>query len=226
METNAAPEADSPAGGPPTGATTKLRKLSEELADLRSRFTEQPVTLREVILVLRGRAYLLLLILLALPFCTPVPLPGLSTPFGLAIALISLRLALGQHPWLPDKLLRKQLPAGFFAGVCAAAAGLIRLLEKFLRPRATLLTDVGLLRQVHAVMMFIAAVMLLLPLPIPLTNTFPAWVILLVAGGLMERDGVAITAGYAVFAAGSLYFVFLGGATHQLFDAFRRLLAG
>jgi hypothetical protein len=226
METNAAPEADPHAGNPPDGATPRLRKLSEELADLRARFTEQPVTLREVILVLRGRAYLLLLILLALPFCTPVPLPGLSTPLGLVIALISLRLALGQHPWLPDRLLRKQLPAGFFARVFAAAAGIIRLLEKFLRPRATLLADVGLLRQVHAVMMFIAAVVLLLPLPIPLTNTFPAWIILLIAGGLMERDGAAITAGYAVFAAGILYFVFLGGATHQLFDAFRRLLAG
>jgi len=110
--------------------------------------------------------------------------------------------------------------------VFTAAAGIIRLLEKFLRPRATRLADVRLLRQVHAGMMFIAAVVLLLPLPIPLTNTFPAWVILLVAGGLMERDGAAITAGYAVFAAGILYFMFLGGATHQFFDAFRRLLAG
>jgi hypothetical protein len=226
METSAAPESGPPAGGPPEGANPVPRKLSEELADLRSRLTEQPVTLQEVISVLRGRAYLLLLILLALPFCTPISLPGLSTPLGLAIALISLRLALGQHPWLPEKLLRRQLPAGFFARVFSAAAGIIRLLEKFLRPRATLLADVGLLRQVHAMMMLIAALVLLLPLPIPFTNFFPAWVILLIAGGMLERDGAAIAAGYAVFAAGGLYFLFLGGATHQLFDALRRLLAG
>ena len=226
METNAAPESNPPTGGPLTGAVPVPRKLSEELADLRFRLTEQPVTLREVILVLRGRAYLLLVILLALPFCTPVPLPGLSTPFGLAIALVSLRLALGQHPWLPETLLRKQLPAGFFAKVFAAATGIIRLLEKFLRPRATPLADIGLLRQLHAVIMLLAALVLLLPLPIPFTNTFPAWVILLIAGGLLERDGAAIAAGYAVFAAGSLYFLFLGGAVHQFYDAFRRLLAG
>jgi hypothetical protein len=162
--------------------------------------------------VLRGRAYLLLVILLALPFCTPVPLPGLSTPFGLTIALVSLRLALGQRPWLPETLLRKQLPAGFFAKVFAAATGIIRLLEKLLRPRATPLADIGLLRQLHAVIMLLAALVL--------------WVILLIAGGLLERDGAAIAAGYAVFAAGSLYFLFLGGAVHQLYDAFRRLLAG
>ena len=221
METNAAPKSELPAGAIPVP-----RKLSEELADLRSRLAGQPVTLQEVILVLRGRAYLLLVILLALPFCTPVPLPGLSTPFGLALAMISLRLVLGQHPWLPEKLLHKQLPAGFFGRVFAAATGIIRLLEKFLRPRATLLVDVGLLRQVHAVIMLLAALVLLLPLPIPLTNTFPAWAILLIAGGLLERDGIAIAVGYAVFAAGGLYFLFLGGAAHQLFDAFRRLLAG
>lgn len=40
----------------------------------------------------------------------------------------------------------------------------------------------------------------------------------------MERDGAAITAGYAVFAVSILYFVFLGGAAHQLFDALRHLL--
>ena len=74
--------------------------------------------------------------------------------------------------------------------------------------------------------MVIAAVVLLLPLPIPLTNTFPGWVILLIASGLMERDGAAITAGYGVFAAGVIYFIFLGGATHQLFDALWRWIAG
>ena len=40
------------------------RKLSEELADLRIRLGARPVTLREVIYVLRGRAYTLLIILL------------------------------------------------------------------------------------------------------------------------------------------------------------------
>jgi hypothetical protein len=225
METPAAPESDLSAGGSPVEAAPS-RKLSEELAALRQQFAERPVTLREVILVLRGRAYDLLLILLALPFCTPIPLPGLSTPFGLVIAILALRLALGQHPWLPEKLQDKQLPPGFFGKLIAAAAGVIRLLEKLLRPRLAPLTDHGWLRQLHAVTMVIAAVVLLLPLPIPLTNTFPGWVILLIASGLMERDGAAIAAGYGVFAAGVVYFIFLGGATHQLFDAIRKWIAG
>jgi hypothetical protein len=225
MKTNAAPKRDPRASGPTAGAEERPRKLSEELTELKARFSGEAVTLREVIRVLRGRAYLLLVILLALPFCTPL-LPGLSAPFGLVIAIIALRLALGQRPWLPEALQRKQLPAGFFGKVFAAAASIIRFLEKFLRPRLLPLTDIGLLRQAHAVMMFISALVLLLPLPIPLTNTIPAWVILFIAGGLLERDGMAIAAGYVVSAAGILYFIVLGGATHHIFDAFKRLLAG
>ena len=93
---------------------------------------------------------------------------------------------------------------------------LVRFLEKFLRPRLTMLTDTPLLRQLHALLMLLAALTLLLPLPIPFTNSFPAWTILLIAAGLLERDGFFILAGYVVFVAGVFYFVFLGEATAHL----------
>lgn len=192
------------------------RKLSAELADLRDRSAQRSVTLREVIYTLHGRAYMLLVLLLALPFITPIPLPGLSTPFGLAIALIAARLSIGQRPWLPMKLQRKELPAGFFGKVFASAEKVLRFFEKFLKPRLTFLTDTPVLAQLHAVLMLAAALALLLPLPIPFTNSFPAWTILLLAAGLLERDGLFILAGYLIFIAGVFYFVFLGEATAAL----------
>ena len=195
-------------------------KLSEELAQLRTRAGERAVTLREVIYVLGGRAYLLLVLLLALPFIAPISIPGLSTPFGLAIALIALRLALGQRPLLSKKLRRKTLPAGFITKLFSVAGKVLTFLEKFLRPRWTVLTDTRLLQQLHAGLMLLAALTLLLPIPIPLTNTFPAWAILLLAAGLLERDGVFILGGYVVFVAGVLYFVFLGEAAEHLVQAF------
>ena len=173
----------------------KPRKLSEELAELRQRSSERAVTLRETIILLGGRAYTLLVLLLSLPFITPIPLPGLSTPFGLAIALIALRLALGQRPLLPKSLQRKELPTGFFHKVFLFAEKTLRIFEKFLRPRLTFLTDTPLLVQLHALLMLIAALVLLLPLPIPFTNSFPAWALILVAAGLLERDGLFILAG-------------------------------
>ena len=196
--------------------TAPARKLSEELADLRDRAGDRKITLREVIYTLGSRAYMLLVLLLALPFITPIQIPGLSTPFGLAIALIALRLSFGQRPWLSKNLQRRELPAGFLGKLFAVASRVLRILEKFLKPRLTFLTDTPLLRQLHAVLMLLAALALLLPLPIPFTNTFPAWSILLLAAGLLERDGGFIIAAYVVFVAGVFYFIFLGGAAAHL----------
>lgn len=203
---------------------TKPRKLSEELAELRTRAGERAVTMREVLYVLGGRGYLLLVLLLALPFTTPIPLPGLSTPFGLAIGLIALRLSLGQRPLLSKNLQRRELPAGFISRLFSLAEKVLRFLEKFLRPRVTFLTDTPRLVQLHALLMLLAAVALLLPLPIPFTNSFPAWTILLLAAGLLERDGVFILAGYVVFVAGVFYFIFLGGATATMVQELVRWL--
>ena len=156
------------------------------------------------------------MLLLAIPFITPIPLPGLSTPFGLAIALIAFRLSLGQRPWLSRNLQRKELPAGFIGKVFAFSERLLRIFEKLLRPRLTFLTDTPLLVQLHAVLMLLAALALLLPLPIPFSNSFPAWAILLMAAGLLERDGLFILAAYVVFTGGVFFFIFLGEAAVQL----------
>ncbi|HWA25224.1 MAG TPA: exopolysaccharide biosynthesis protein [Lacunisphaera sp.] len=202
------------------GVTVRPRRLSVELADLRDRSGERAVTLREVLYVLHGRAYMLLVLLLALPFVTPIPLPGLAIPFGLGIALISARIAAGQRPWLPMSLQRKQLPPGFFGKVFTLAEKILRFFEKFLRPRLTFLTDTPLLVQLHGLLMLVAALALVPPLPIPFTNAFPAWVILLMAAGLLERDGLFILVAYLVFIAAVFYFIFLGEATARLLHEF------
>ena len=197
---------------------TTPRKLSEELALLHLRSAGRAVPLREVIYVLRHRAYLLLIVLLSLPFIQPVPLPGLSTPLGLAIVLIALRLALGQRPWLPMKIQRARLPAGFFGKVATVTARLLRVLESVLRPRWPALTGSPWLGQLHAVFILLCALVLLLPLPIPLSNLLPAWGIFLLGSGLMERDGLFILLGYVAVALTALYFVLLGGLAQEAID--------
>jgi hypothetical protein len=207
-------------------SAVKPRKLSEELADLRASAGERAITLREVIVTLGGRAYLLLVLLLSMPFITPIPIPGLSTPFGLAIALIAFRLSLGQRPLLSKKLQRKVLPAGFLAKLFTFAEKVLRFFEKFLRPRVTFLTDTPLLVQLHAVLMLLASLALLLPLPIPFSNSFPAWTILLLAAGLLERDGLFILAGYLVFVGGVFFFIFLGEAATSLVQSLIQWIKG
>lgn len=159
-------------------------------------FEVETVTLREVLGLLHGRGYVLLVMLLALPFCTPVPLPGLSTPFGLIITIIGARLALGAKPWLPARLLDTRLPPNVFAKVFAFTRKIILWFERLLRPRLLWVTSSPRREQLHGIPIVICALMLLLPLPVPFSNIIPAWGIMLIAGGLLERDGGFIIAGY------------------------------
>lgn len=184
------------------------RKLSEEFALILREFEVETVTLREVIGLLHGRGYVLLVILLALPFCTPLPLPGLSTPFGLIITIIGARLALGAKPWLPSRLLDTRLPPNVFAKVFALTRKIVLGFERLLRPRLLWVTASPRLEQVHAVPIVFCALMLLLPLPVPFSNVIPAWGIMLIAAGLLERDGAFILVGYL----GALFTVAFFGA--------------
>lgn len=190
----------------------QTRKLSEEFALILKEFEVETVTLREVLGLLHGRGYLLLVMLISLPFAQPIPLPGLSTPLGLIIALIGARLALGHKPWLPGRLLDTRLSPGLFAKVFAVTQKIVMWFERFLRPRLLWVTASARLEQGHAIPIVLCALMLLLPLPLPFSNVIPAWGIMLIAGGLLERDGKFILAGYAATVVGVVYFALSGGA--------------
>ena len=226
METGVEPD---PAGlgplpGPLVPVAGKPRKLSEELERLIQEFQTRSVTLRELIVVLQGRAYDLLLLLLALPFLLPIPLPGLSVAFGTVIAVISARLVLGQRPWLPQRLLDTTLPPKFFPLLLGSARRIIRVFEVLLRPRLLWIT-MPPLPQLHAFLIFVAALVLLLPLP-PGTNFPPAVVIVVMAGGLLERDGLFVLAGYVAFALNILFFALFAFYGTKLFEAVWHRLFG
>jgi len=231
MATDAEPEGQSPitaALSPAAVAATAAapRKLSDEFTLILREFEVETVTLREVIGLLHGRGYVLLVMLLALPFCTPVPLPGLSTPFGLVIALIGVRLAMGAKPWLPARLLDIRLPPNIFAKVFALTRKMVLGFERLLRPRLLWVTSSARREQLHAIPIVLCALMLLLPLPVPFSNIIPSWGILLVAGGLLERDGVFILAGHVATLLATAFFVAIGFFGVEAFDFIKHWIAG
>ncbi len=205
---------------------THPNNLSAELHGLAEQFKQHAVTVEEVIRVLQERAYTLLIILFALPFCSPVTLPGLSTPLGLMIAIMAGRFALGLPPWLPQKLRRTVLPPRFFRRLLEGASRLIGQLERVLRPRLLAMTATPRLVRLHAFMVCLAAVTLLIPAPIPFSNTLPALGILLGAAGVMERDGLAILGSYFFTTIGIAYFVLIALMGGRAWDHVRDWLAG
>ena len=201
-------------------------KFSQELQDLARQFADRPARLSEILTATQGRGFNLLLLLIGLPFLTPVPLPGFSTPFGLVVLLIGARLAIGRRPWLPRKILQRELPARFIAKVLGAASRIVRWLEVLLRPRLDFLHEQWIYRRIAGTLIMLSGLLLLLPLPIPLSNSLPALTVVLLAAGAMERDGLFFLAGCAMFVLTLAYFALLSFGGAHLFDNLRHTVFG
>ena len=113
---------------------------------------------------LEGRVYTLFLVILALPMCQPVPLPGLSAPLGVAIALLGLRFSFRQHPWMPRRLLATKLTGNFFPAVMRGGARVLSIFEKFLHPRLTGIFERRQTQFIAGMTIGICGFLLLLPL--------------------------------------------------------------
>lgn len=202
------------------------RTFSAELRDLVEHFKDRPVRLGEIIEATQARGYDFVLVLLSLPFLTPLPLPGLSTPFGFVIALIGLRLAVGQRPWLPQRLLRHELSAPAFAKLLAASSRVMTWLEIFLRPRLGFVPRHTIFQRIAGAMTAIAGGLLALPVPVPFTNTLPAWTVMLLAAGALGRDGLFFFGGCAAFVTTLAYFFLLAFGGTAAVEKLWHLVAG
>jgi hypothetical protein len=212
---------------PMPGARTRRPKFSQELQDLARQFAGRPVRVEEILTATQGRGFNLLLLLIGLPFLTPIPLPGLSTPFGFVVVLIGARFALGRRPWLPKEILQRELPARFIAKVLGAASRIVRWLEVLLRPRLDFLHAQWIYRRIAGTLIMLSGLLLLLPLPIPLSNSFPALTVVLLAAGAMERDGLFFLAGCVMFMLTLGFFVLLAfGGAHLLDNLWHTVFGG
>ena len=146
----------------------------------------------------------LLLIILSLPSALPVPAPGYSTPFGVAIAIIAIQMLTGRQTlWLPKKIKRIRINPGLAEKMIGAASKFLRMIEHLIRPRHHWIRSRAGQSGLAAIIIIMACLMML---PIPLTNTFPAMVIFMIGIGLSEEDGLLAIAAFVIgVAAVTLY---------------------
>jgi len=209
-----------------TNENNSKSQLSADLVMLHAQVKGKSLTLAELKQALKGRGSAMLLILLALPFCF-IAIPGLSTPFGIAICLIGGCLVMGREPWLPPFVMRRRLSTTRLAQLLTGAIKVARQLEKFVRPRLAFLhTGPGMLRLI-GLGIVIASLGLMLPLPVPFSNSIPAYAVVLLALGMMENDGLCVLLGHltaiATWAFIGLTSVFAVGGFQRLLDFFLAL---
>lgn len=206
----------------------QTHRVSAELSELQDRVGDAGYRVDDLLNLFGDRGFGVFLIFLSVPSALPVPAPGYSTPFGLILLLIGTQMVLQRpRPWLPLRARNVLISARTGRRIVSGLTWIFAKLERFVRPRFLWITD----RRGFALTGGLVALMgALMCFPIPLTNTAPAFVILVIGIGLTEKDGLftagAVAAGLALslFYAAAFVAIFHFGL--QGMDEVREILKG
>ncbi len=167
------------------------------------------LTVRDIMTVLQDRAFALLIVLLGLPNCLPMP-PPIPLVCGLLLALVAIQIVFGRDaPWLPGQLLNRSLSRADVERAVERAVPAFRKLERFSRPRMTFLDTPVAMRVMGVIILLMALGLLFAP---PFVGQIPLGLAVCLVGlGLVERDGLVIIGGLLIGSVGmvlSLGFVY------------------
>jgi hypothetical protein len=158
---------------------------------------KEELTLHRIFGIMGEEGHALLMIFFCLPFMQPIPIPGLSTPLGLLIAIVAIFLFVNRPPWLPRRFENLKISSEVLIKISHVAEKIWGYSSKIVKTRMTFLHDFWLFRTINLLVVVVNGVLLALPLPIPFSNTIPVVGIVLSAIGYMERDGIMILLSYA-----------------------------
>jgi hypothetical protein len=190
------------------GSLFSNARTSQILLALASQPGER-LTVREIMAVLQDRAFALLIVLLGLPNCLPMP-PPIPLVCGLLLALVAIQIIFGRDaPWLPRQLLNRSVARTDVERAVGRAIPVFRRLERFSRPRMTFLDTPLTMRLMGAVILVLALGLLFAP---PFVGQIPLGLAVCLVGlGLVERDGLVVVGGLILGSIGltlSLGFVY------------------
>lgn len=162
--------------------------LSDTLNQLTAFPEDAALTLGNIVDTLGNKGFGILLIFLALPSAIPVPAAGYSIPFGLVLIALALQMLMGRAtPAIPVKAKSLQFNKKLIDKMIQAINFFFKYTEHLIRPRLKWLNSrPG--RSVMSIIVFIMGVLMCIPMPG--TNTFPAMVIFLIGVGVSEDDGI------------------------------------
>ncbi|MCT4683058.1 MAG: exopolysaccharide biosynthesis protein [Roseicyclus sp.] len=167
------------------------------------------VTLGWILGQLRERAFGLFLLVLALPCCIPF-LYGVPQVVALPLLFVSAQVMIGRRlPWLPARLAARRVATGSLQSLSQRAAPWLMRIEAVSRPRLAALTHRPLDQLVGLALVVFSASILV---PLPGTNTVPGVAVVIVAMGLLQRDGLMVILG-GVLGSAWIATLIVAGAT-------------
>lgn len=163
---------------------------------------------RDILTIFGPDGHYVLMLFLILPFLQPIPLFGLSMPFGLLISVIAVLAFLGKPTWIPARWADLTLKASTVKRIAEGSERVFEKLGFLLHPRMHHFFQ-GPFRMINVSLVVLNAALLALPIPIPFSNTLPAWMILFQTLAHLEDDGAFIVASYVQTVISLAYFAFI-----------------
>lgn len=165
------------------------------------------LTLDEFLGELHGRSYAFAIAALTVPNCIPTGIPWLSTITGLPMVFLLVQFFAGREiPKLPALVGRRGLRRGKLQVFLDRSRRCIRWLEDTVHVRREWWVS-GMPRR--ALLAAWAMNIVILALPIPFDNLFPAWAIMFFCLALIEDDGVMAMAGWLFSVVTAVWTIFL-----------------
>ena len=180
--------------------------LSDNLKELLELPDEQ-ISVRAIANRFGDKGFGLFLAILALPSALPVPASGYSTPFGILMVLLGFQLVIGRaRPWLPERALNASVSKSFASKIFGAATWILKWTEILVRPRMRWINARAGQAFMGGVAIFMGSLMIL---PIPMTNTFPAFVIFMIGVALTEDDGLVALGALAIGVLAASFYIYV-----------------
>lgn len=164
--------------------------------------------IQDIFATFGNRSQAFLVLFFTLPFVQPLPLFGLSTLIGIILMTLGVLIMLNRPPWLPQKILRKHLPEKLILSCCRILIKILNKTEKLIKPRMAGWTTHRGTQILNGFLIILFAFLLSLPLPIPFSNSLPAFFLVANALGELEEDGVLMWISYVI--GGFVIFFFVG----------------
>lgn len=183
-------------------------KLSREFQRLEALCHGETVTFRKLLEGVTTREHALLSLFLTIPFLFLIPLPGISTLFGIVIMFAGYRMALGKKLWIPKRWLDRPLPSSKMKKIFSVGQAIMKKIEKLVQPRGKYFLTHPWVERFNGVLLVICGLFLALLLP-PGFNFPPAIAILFLSIGILEDDGIFLILGYIFTALNILLFNYL-----------------
>ena len=196
--------------------------LAADLVAVEGLCSESRVSLRAIEKILGGRGFASLALLLSLPFVQPIPLPGVSILLGLVLIAIGMRITLGQKGGLPEWIRRREIDSKTLVRIIQAARKVLSHADRLFRPRLTFTVERPYSSLIGWSTMM-SGLALLLPLPpvVLFSNSLPAWAVICLSVGFIERDGLMVILGHIIACVTWIYFLILWKVLHLGLDALR-----